>query len=129
MDEEVSKTVVDRIVAEFPEVERIILFGSRARGDARTDSDWDFLVVMPSLLRPTERGVAIRRVARIPGKPMDFLVRTPQEVAKGFPMFEDDIVREGRVLYDRRRGREAWVTRAHEDLAVAAHAESESQGW
>lgn len=127
MDEEVAKPVVDRIVAEFPEVERIILFGSRARGDARPDSDWDFLVVMPSLLRPTERGVAIRRVARIPGKPMDFLVRTPQEVAKGFPMFEDDIVREGRVLYDRRRGREAWVIRTHEDLAVTAHAES--QGW
>ena len=40
MDEEVSKTV-----AEFPEVERIILFGSRARGDARPDSDWDFRVL------------------------------------------------------------------------------------
>ncbi|MEB3759500.1 MAG: nucleotidyltransferase domain-containing protein [Desulfurococcales archaeon] len=27
-------------------VERIILFGSRARGDAREDSDWDILIVV-----------------------------------------------------------------------------------
>ena len=27
------------------EVERIILFGSRARGDSREDSDWDILIV------------------------------------------------------------------------------------
>lgn len=26
----------------------IILYGSRARGTARTDSDWDFLILLPS---------------------------------------------------------------------------------
>ncbi|MDA8192371.1 MAG: nucleotidyltransferase domain-containing protein [Thermaerobacter sp.] len=99
--ESVPNTVVRNIVTHFPEVERIILFGSRARGDARPDSDWDFLVVMPSPQRPPQRGVAIRRVARIPGVPMDFLVSTPEEVAEGFPMMADDIVHEGQVIYER----------------------------
>ena len=99
----VPSAVVRNIVAHFPEVERIILFGSRARGDARPDSDWDFLVVMPSQQRPVQRGIAIRRVARVHGVPMDFLVRTPEEVAEGFPMMATDIVGEGKVLYERRR--------------------------
>ena len=103
MDDQVPNAVVKSIVTHFPEVERIILFGSRARGDARPDSDWDFLIVMPSSMRPAERGIAVRRVARVPGTPMDFVVRTPQEIAKGFPMMADDIVREGRVLYERQR--------------------------
>ncbi len=88
-----------RFVTHFPEVERI---GSPARGNARPDSDWDFFVVMPSHQRPTQRGIAVRRVARIHGVPMDFLVRTPEEVAEGFPMMADDIVHEGKVIYERR---------------------------
>jgi predicted nucleotidyltransferase len=28
-------------------LERVILFGSRARGDARPDSDWDVVIVSP----------------------------------------------------------------------------------
>ncbi len=103
MDEQIPQMVVARIVAQFPDVERIILFGSRARGDHRPDSDWDFLVVMPSRLRPLERGVAIRRAARIPGTAMDFLVRTPEELAIGFPMLAEDIVAQGQTVYDRDR--------------------------
>jgi predicted nucleotidyltransferase len=39
------REVVDRLVAEL-RPERIYLFGSRARGDARPDSDYDLLVVV-----------------------------------------------------------------------------------
>ncbi len=44
----IEDQVVGPVVAHVPEVERIILFGSRARGDARPDIDWNFLIIMPS---------------------------------------------------------------------------------
>lgn len=98
----IEDQVVGNVVTHFPEVERIILFGSHARGDARPDSDWDFLIIMPSQERPTRRGIAVRQAARIRGIPMDFLVRTPAEVKEGFPMMADDILGEGKILYERR---------------------------
>ncbi len=98
----IEDQVVGNVVAHFPEVERIILFGSRARGDARPDSDWDFLIIMPSKERSIRRGIAVRKAARIHGIPIDFLVRTPAEVKEGFPMMADDILGEGKILYERR---------------------------
>jgi predicted nucleotidyltransferase len=44
-----------------PRPERVVLFGSRARGEARPDSDIDLLVVMPQpTLAPIERQLALR---------------------------------------------------------------------
>jgi len=37
------------------EIDKIILFGSRARGDYREDSDWDILIVTRKKLRLQER--------------------------------------------------------------------------
>ena len=36
-------------------LEKIILFGSRARGDFKPDSDWDFLVVVDREMDPRQR--------------------------------------------------------------------------
>jgi predicted nucleotidyltransferase len=41
------KRVQTAVRALAPEAE-IILYGSRARGTARVDSDWDFLILLPS---------------------------------------------------------------------------------
>ena len=45
-----SREVLDKIVQRAKEVlpadARLVLFGSRARGDARPDSDWDLLIVL-----------------------------------------------------------------------------------
>jgi len=40
------RKLVDRIESVYHPAD-VLLFGSRARGDARSDSDWDILVVLP----------------------------------------------------------------------------------
>jgi len=45
-----KKEILERIKQSVYEVEpesEIILFGSRARGDERIDSDWDILILIP----------------------------------------------------------------------------------
>ena len=54
---------VERVVAFEPEiralgVERLALFGSVLRGDARSDRDVDFLVQLQMTIRLTERATA-----------------------------------------------------------------------
>jgi len=39
---------------KYPEA-KISLFGSRARGDAKNDSDWDFLILLPASKSGFER--------------------------------------------------------------------------
>jgi len=43
-------------------LQRVLLFGSRARGEAHPDSDWDFLVIVD---RALERTARIRLETRI----------------------------------------------------------------
>ncbi|MEM6398262.1 MAG: nucleotidyltransferase domain-containing protein [Bacteroidota bacterium] len=48
---ELVKQAVEQVDPEA----RVILFGSRARGDAKEDSDWDFLILTPSELSVKEQ--------------------------------------------------------------------------
>ncbi len=40
--------LIAKILAHATGATRVILFGSQARGDAHSASDWDFLLVMPA---------------------------------------------------------------------------------
>lgn len=42
----VIRAIKDTVSATMPKGTRVILFGSRARHEARTDSDWDVLVLL-----------------------------------------------------------------------------------
>jgi predicted nucleotidyltransferase len=82
--------------------ERIILFGSYARGDAAADSDVDLLVIMP--LRGMTRGEQTAAIYQHchQGFPLDIVVRTPEEFEEGQQRrdwFLQEIAREGKVLY------------------------------
>lgn len=96
------RALADKIVAEF-HPEKIILFGSRAYGTPREDSDVDLLVVMPFEGSPTRRQAEIR--ARVHPKTfgLDLILRSPHEVAwryeGGDPIICEAIDR-GIVLYE-----------------------------
>ena len=90
-----------RIAAQF-NPDRIILFGSRARGRAHADSDVDLLVVMRCNGSGARKAVEILNRVE-PEFAVDLIVRTPQEIRRRLAQedrFLGDIVRRGKVLYE-----------------------------
>ena len=73
--------IVDRLVRRF-DPERIILFGSYARGEAREDSDVDLLVVADTDLPPRERFPAVRRLLGDYPAAFDIFLKTPEEYSR-----------------------------------------------
>ncbi len=95
--------VEGRIVARFRPV-KVILFGSRARRDARPDSDVDLLVVMPGA--PDKRALAIEMRRSVRDLPLgkDIIVTTPEDIARRGEMPGSLLraaLREGRVIFER----------------------------
>lgn len=90
-----------RIGREFG-AERVILFGSHAKGEVNEDSDVDLLIIGPFEGRSVDRSVEIRMKLR-PQFPVDLLVRTAEKVRDRIRMGDDflrEIVEEGKVLYE-----------------------------
>ncbi len=99
--EELLREIVRRIRVVGRPLQ-IILFGSRARGEARPDSDLDLLIIeesdLPSYRRSPRYYHALAGV--FPSK--DIVVYTPSEVAEWSSVpnaFVTTAVREGRILY------------------------------
>jgi predicted nucleotidyltransferase len=82
--------------------ERVLLFGSYARGTATADSDVDLLIVLPFEGKPVQKSVEIRLKLR-PSFPVDLVVRTPENVRERVAMGDDfmrELLEEGKVLYE-----------------------------
>jgi predicted nucleotidyltransferase len=98
--EEIDR-MVKRIVKRF-HPEKIILFGSQARGDAGPDSDVDLLVVMDFEGTARDKGLEIMLALDDRVLPADVIVTRPEDFA-----WRKDVVgtiewpaaREGKVLY------------------------------
>ena len=103
VDEDLIEEIVRRLIAAI-DPDRIILFGSRARGDSGPDSDIDLLIIKDTRLSFAERA---RRVSQIIGRhvfPLDLIVLTPGEVQrrlKAFDPFLEEALSHGRILYDK----------------------------
>jgi predicted nucleotidyltransferase len=104
--EEILSAMVQAIVREV-DPERIYLFGSLARGNARADSDIDLLIVESGSFSPDRsRWQEIKRVrwALSPFRiPKDILVYTADEVTKWQYSVNHVIaraLREGKLLYE-----------------------------
>ena len=85
-------------------VERILLFGSRARGDHRPESDWDLLVIAQGLPeRPFDRHLYVAGLLPLEwGAEISIMARSPQEFEAHLPSLYLDIALDGKILYDPR---------------------------
>ena len=91
--------VVEQIVEKF-KPQKIILFGSYARGNPRRESDVDLLIVMDT----PKSSLEIRRYLGVMFA-LDLLVYTPKRLNDRVKMgdwFLRDVLGEGKVLYDSR---------------------------
>lgn len=107
VDEPLLEEVVRRIVAAV-RPEKIILFGSYAYGTPGPNSDLDLLVIMSSDLPRHKRAALVYRALAGLVIPKDVVVYTPEEVEEWREVpraFITEIVRKGRVLYDKDQGR------------------------
>jgi predicted nucleotidyltransferase len=95
------QALADKIASEF-HPDKIILFGSHARGDARPDSDVDLMVIINSDEHPSRTAAEITYRVHPRRYPLDLIVRGPQTVRTRLQMndwFLRDVMREGRILY------------------------------
>ncbi|MGH7494927.1 MAG: nucleotidyltransferase domain-containing protein [bacterium] len=93
--------VAQRIGKEF-RPQRVILFGSYARGKPTSDSDVDLLVITSVERRTADKAVEILLRVR-PPFPIDLLVRTPQQVQERLELgdvFMREVLEQGQVLYE-----------------------------
>jgi predicted nucleotidyltransferase len=107
--QELLRDITRRIVKEFTP-ERVILFGSYAYGDPTIHSDIDLLVITKKMAEQSvfARARAVSRLFPDRKFGMDILVRTPQEVRARLAIGDDfinDILKQGRILYEHRHGR------------------------
>lgn len=93
--------IVQRVV-EVAKPQRIVLFGSAARGTMRADSDVDLLVVKGGRFHRGRLVDAIYRNLRGAEAPVDVIVVTPAEVERygGDPyLIIASALKEGEVVY------------------------------
>ncbi|OGI01520.1 MAG: hypothetical protein A2Y25_03380 [Candidatus Melainabacteria bacterium GWF2_37_15] len=102
-----DKAILDKILAAILKVivpDKVILFGSQARGTARPDSDYDILVIKSGIENERKINQAIYRVMVDIDIPIgvDVIVKTPENVEKNKKMtfsVVKEALEEGIVIY------------------------------
>lgn len=103
-DTKPSQSRIVSLLADQYTAEKIILFGSHARGDAAKDSDIDLVVIKKTKAPFLKR---MREVAKILSNAQitqsaDVLVYTPEEfdaLSKRWNPFFQRILKEGKIVY------------------------------
>ena len=101
MDNKVLQEVVRRIV-DVADPEKIILFGSAARGSITQESDLDVMVVKADVNRRHLAQRIYRNLIGV-GRAVDVIVVTPEDIERygNCPaLVIEPALREGKVIYD-----------------------------
>jgi len=101
-----SETIAEMVarIRDAIRPDKIVLFGSRAREEARPDSDFDLLIIAPSTLPRWQRTPPLYRLLAGLGVPKDIVWWTPEEVEEWRAVkshFINTALREGKVLYEK----------------------------
>jgi predicted nucleotidyltransferase len=100
-EEQLLAEVVQRTLTIFPDA-RIVLFGSRASGQGRADSDYDLAIVAPGARPGPGAGARLRLALYGLGVGLDLVLATPAEweamLAAGNSVASEAQAR-GRVLH------------------------------
>lgn len=94
--------ITDRIVAKV-KPKKIILFGSYAYGRPNKNSDLDLFIIKDTSLSLAKRYSSVSDALFPRYIPMDFVIRTPNEVKSrlaGFDPFINEVMTKGKVLYE-----------------------------
>ena len=98
----VISVMVDRIVGRF-QPSRVVLFGSRARGEAAPGSDVDILVVLNDVKDRRRAAIEIRRSLGDLRVSKDIVVATPDEIERRGHVVGTVLhaaLRDGKVVYE-----------------------------
>jgi len=95
------KSITSQIIDKY-KPDKIILFGSAARGEFTAESDADFIIIKQDT--PYFGAERIRELSRLITREIavDFLIYRPDEFEKRLSMgdpFLKSIIKEGKVLY------------------------------
>jgi predicted nucleotidyltransferase len=97
---------IKRRILSVSNPEKIILFGSFARGENKEDSDLDLLIIIKDVTSTRAESIRLQRSLRGLLVPVDIIVATPDQIKKhqntnGY--IYRSALAEGKVIYDQRR--------------------------
>ncbi|MEK7398461.1 MAG: nucleotidyltransferase domain-containing protein [Candidatus Poribacteria bacterium] len=104
MDASLEKAV--KIIVDEIKPDKILLFGSRARGDYIGESDYDLCIIKEGIEHRRKLVQKIYRLLYGSGIPVDIIVETPEnfERLKDYSsLIYKEIAKNGKVLYERQR--------------------------
>ena len=95
---------ITRRILSISDPEKIILFGSYARGENDPDSDIDLLVIIKNIETPRAESNRLRRSLRGMLVPVDLIVATPEQIERygnvvGY--IYHTAIAEGKIVYER----------------------------
>jgi predicted nucleotidyltransferase len=97
---------ITRRIVNTSNPEKIILFGSYARGTFGADSDLDLLIIVPGVKHLREESVRVRRALRGLLVPVDIVIATPEQIERlgnTAGLVYQTALNEGKVLYEHTR--------------------------